>query len=130
MSLPKPNQEVFETKVNFCRCDGDYPNRPEPSISRRNEAVSAPFYSSYEELREQLRELEKSTDALPNYAPGRRPAVARRDEASTSSSFYPKLGELAPQRPFFDKNNNLVCSDGTIMPPLVKAPWKDSNIWL
>ena len=82
MSVPQPNQEVFDNKVNFCRCDGDYPLPRNPSVSRRDEAVSAPFYPSYAELRE----LEKSTDALPNYAdwlilaPGRRPVVARRDQ--------------------------------------------------
>ena len=58
--------------------------------------------------------------------------VARRDEASsppTIRSFYPELGELAPQRPFFDKNNNIVYPDGKIARPLFNVSSEYSNIW-
>jgi hypothetical protein len=118
MSLPKPNTNAFENQPPVF--GADYPGRPEPSRARRD-AGSPPLYPFAELLELAL----TIATPIPH-------TKARRDEASsppTIRSFYPELGEFAPQRPFFDKNNNIVYPDGAIARPLLKVSSEQSNIW-
>ena len=123
MSLPKPNKNAFENQPPVF--GADYRGRPVPSRARRD-AGSPPTMSTLYPFAEMVELALTCQTPISLTKP-------RRDEASsppTIRSLYPELGELAPQRPFFDKNNNIVYPDGTIARPLFASTDRDeSNIW-